>query len=337
MVTLEDHEAGSIPLWAKLTHSPRVGPRSVVRRLANTIIGALATVIAASLVIYVALSFAPGDPVAQILGARSTPAARASMRQQLGLNEPVLVRYWHWLLDAIHGDFGTSLLRHQSVGSLLAPRLGTTLLLVAFATVLMLIIGIGLGVVGGISARWRPVVNILAGLGISIPTFVASSLLISVFAVKLKWFPTFGAGSGFVDSAWHLTLPAISLALVSCAYVTQMTAAAVREEADKEHVITSRGRGVPPRLVVRRHILRNAALPVMTASGLTVAGLIAGSIVVEEAFGIDGVGSMLVSSISSKDYPVVVAISTLIVIAFVVITTLIDIAQVLLDPREKER
>lgn len=335
MATVEDGHRSASQIWMRLALVRHPRARGLVRRVAPTLVGAIGTVLAASLVIYVALSFAPGDPVAAILGARSTPAARESMRHHLGLDEPVFVRYWHWLVDALHGDFGTSLLRHQSVASLLAPRLDTTLLLVALASVLMLSIGIGMGVLGGMSRRWRPVVNVLAGLGIAIPTFVASSLLISVFAVKLGWFPTFGAGRGLGDRLWHLTLPAISLALVSCAYVTQMTAAAVREEAEKEHVITSRGRGVPSRLIVRRHILRNAALPVMTASGLTVAGLIAGSIVVEEAFGIDGIGSMLVSSISAKDYPVVLAISMIIVVAFVLITTAIDLAQGLLDPRAR--
>lgn len=304
-------------------------------RVANTVLGAVGTVFVASFVIFAALSLAPGDPVAQLLGARASDQARAAKRAELGLDDPLLVRYWHWLSDAAHGHFGTSFTYREAVTTLIGPRLATTLLLVAMAAVLIVVVGIGLGVLGGVSGRWGPVVSVLSGLGIAVPTFVAASALISLFAVRLGWFPTYGSGNGFLDSVRHLVLPALALSVGYGAYVTQLTAAAVREEADKEHVLTSRGRGVPNRLVLRRHVLRNAALPVMTASGLAVAGLVAGALVVEEAFGIDGIGALLVKSVAGKDYPVVTAISLIVVVAFVLVTTLIDIAQVLLDPRER--
>jgi peptide/nickel transport system permease protein len=161
-------------------------------------------------------------------------------------------------------------------------------------------------------------------------------VLISVFAVQLGWFPTYGAGEGFGDRVKHLVLPAIALSVSYGAYVTQLSATAVRDEASKEHVTTSRGRGIPSRRIIFRHILRNAALPVMTASGLAIAGLVAGAVVVEQAFAIDGVGSLLIASISSKDYPVVLAVSLIVVVVFVVVMTIIDVAQVLLDPRQRE-
>lgn len=306
------------------------------RRVASMVLAAVGTVLAASFVIFVALSFAPGDPIAQILGSRATDAARAAKRAQLGLGDPVLVRYWHWLSAAGRGDLGSSYLYREPVTSILGPRLATTFLLVGLAALLVLIVGIGLGILGGISPRARAVVNALSSLGVSVPTFVAASFLISVFAVRLGWFPTFGAGEGFVDRLRHLVLPAVALSIGYGAYVSQLTATAVREEAGKEYVLTSRGRGIPSRHVLRNDILRNAALPVMTASGLTVAGLVAGAVVVEEAFAIDGIGSLLVKSISSKDYPVVIAISLVIVVVFVLVTTVIDVAQVLLDPRQRE-
>ncbi|MFT4081656.1 MAG: ABC transporter permease [Nocardioides sp.] len=327
----------SVQVEASVAPTTRAkGTRSVVSRIGGTVAGSVGTVVVASFVIFVALSFAPGDPVAAILGAKATPQARAAMREKLGLDDPLLVRYWHWLGDAVHGDFGTSLTKRQAVTSLLGPRIETTLLLVVLAAILLLVIGIGLGVLGGVSRRWRPIVSALAGLGIAIPTFVAASVLIGVFAVELGWFPTYGAGSGLADRIHHLILPAIALSLVSAAYVTQLTSAAVREEQGKEHVATSVGRGIPWRVIVRRHVLRNAALPVMTASGLAIAGLVAGSVIVEEAFGIDGIGSLLVTSISGKDYPTVQAISLIIVVVFVVVMTVIDIAQAMLDPRLRE-
>lgn len=307
----------------------------ITMKVVSTVLGAVATVLAASFVIFVALSFAPGDPVAQLLGAKATDEARAAKSAELGLDNPLLVRYWDWLTAALHGDFGTSYTYREDVIELIKPRLETTFLLVAMAALLMLVVGIGLGTLGGVSRRWRPAVNALAGLGISIPTFVAASVLISVFAVQLGWFPTFGAGEGLADQVRHLVLPAIALSISYGAYVTQLSSAAIRDEAGKEHVMTSRGRGIPSRRVVRSHVLRNAALPVMTASGLAIAGLVAGAVVVEEAFAIDGIGSLLISSISNKDYPIVIAVSLVIVVVFVVVTTIIDVAQVLLDPRQR--
>ena len=295
------------------------------------------TIVVSSFVIFVALAQAPGDPVGQILGPHAGAAERAAMRSRLGLDEPVLVRYWHWLTGVLHGDFGTSLVYRQPVASLLAPRLATTLILVCLASLMAVAGGVALGMFGGVSPRWRPVVSAMTGLGTAVPAFVASSALISVFAVNLGWFPTFGAGQGLVDQLWHLTLPAVALALSSAAYVAQMTGAAVAEEAGREHVVTATGRGLPRSLVLRRHVLRNAAIPVLTVSGLTAASLVAGSVVVESAFGIDGLGSLLVKSVSGKDYPVVSAASLVIVIVFVVVMTVLDIAQTALDPRLRRR
>ncbi|MBG0817812.1 ABC transporter permease [Planomonospora sp. ID82291] len=257
------------------------------------------------------------------------------MRRRLGLDDPLLERYRHWLTEALHGDFGISLTSRQEVTDLVGPRLATTFLLVGMAALLVVVVGIGLGVVGGLSRRGRAVVSALVGLGIAVPGFVAANALIGVFAVDLGWFPTYGSGHGLLDRVWHLTLPAVALSIGYGAYVSQLTAAAVAEESEKEYVMTARGRGVPAGVVLRHHTLRNAAVPVLTASGLAVAGLVAGTVVVEQMFAVDGVGALLIRSISSKDHPVVTAVSLIIVVAFVVVTTLIDLLQVALDPRER--
>ena len=301
--------------------------------VARTLAAALGTMWVASFIIFAALALAPGDPVSQILGPRASDAQRDQMREQLGLDDPLLVRYWHWLTGSLHGDFGTSLTYREDVSALIEPRILTTALLVLMASVLILLVGLSLGTLGGTSDRWRPAVNALVGFGVAIPGFIAGSALISFFAVRLGWFPTYGAGSGFADRIWHLTLPAVALAMGWSAYVAQMTSAAVSEENDREHVLTARGRGIARRSVFRRHVLRNASIPVLTASGLTVAGLVAGSVVVESVFAIDGLGSLLVKSVSSKDYAPVTAISMIIVAVFVIVTTTIDLAQVALDPR----
>ncbi|MFD8627903.1 ABC transporter permease [Streptomyces hygroscopicus] len=297
------------------------------------VVGPVATVLAAAFLLFAALAMAPGDPVARLLGPHASDAARAAMRARLGLDDPLPERYWQWLTGALRGDLGTSLTYREPVSDLLAPRLLTTLLLIGMSALLILVVGLLLGGLGGASHRWRPLVNALSGLGIAVPSFVATSLLIGFFAVNLGWFPTGGAGEGFTDRLWHLTLPAVALSIGYAAYLTQLTSAAVAEEATAEHVLTGRGRGLPRAWIFRRHILRNASLPILTASGLTVAGLVAGTVVVEPAFGIDGIGSLLIKSVSAKDYPVVTAISVLIVTVFVVVTTVLDACQSLLDPR----
>lgn len=309
----------------------------VVRRVAATVSGAVATIVVASFVIFAALAAAPGDPVAQILGAKATDEARAAMRVRLGLDDPLLERYWHWLTGALHGDFGASLTSREDVTSLLGPRLLTTVLLVVMAALLVVVVGIGLGVFGGVSRRARPIVSTLVGLGVAVPGFVAANALIGIFAVGLGWFPTYGSGDGLLDRIWHLTLPAIALSISYGAYVSQLTSAAVAEEAEKEYVTTAHGRGVPAGVVLRYHTMRNAALPVLTASGLAVAGLVAGTVIVEQVFTVDGIGALLIRSVSGKDYPVVAAVSLIIVTVFVVVTTLIDLLQVALDPRERAK
>lgn len=313
---------------------PRTG---LARRAISTITGAAATILVASFVIFAGLSAAPGDPVAQILGAKATDQARASMRQRLGLDDPLLERYWHWLTGVFHGDFGISLTSRQDVTALIAPRLETTFLLVAMAALLVIVIGVGIGVIGGVSTRGRAAVSTLVGLGIAVPGFVAANALIGIFAVNLGWFPTYGSGSGLIDRVWHLTLPAIALSIGYGAYVSQLTSTAVAEESQKEYVMTAHGRGVPAGIVLRHHTVRNAALPVLTASGLAVAGLVAGTVIVEQIFAVDGVGALLIRSISSKDYPVVTAVSLIIVTVFVVVTTAIDLVQIALDPRERAK
>ena len=319
------------PVQAPSRHRHAAGVRTAVR----TLLGAVATIVVASFVIFVALSLTPGDPVDNVVGTRATPDQREAARQALGLDDPLPFRYVKWIGDAVQGDFGRSITYRQDVASLMGPRLMTTLMLVAMSAAIIIVLGILLGAFAGSSDRWRPLVSAFIGLGISIPAFVAASILIGVFAVKLGWFPTFGAGDGFVDKFHHLVLPAIALSLSWTAYVAQMTTAAVKDQAGRDHVATAAGRGLNRGMVFRRHVLRNASLPVLTASGLTVAGLVAGSVVVEKAFAVDGVGSLLISSVQNKDYPVVLAISMIIIVIFVVVTTLLDAAQLLLDPRTR--
>ena len=305
----------------------------MVRNARRWIVAPLVTLLAASFVLYAAVWLQPGNPLTLLLGTKASPAQYRYLAHKLGLDRPMLVRYWDWLTNAVHGDFGTSLVYKQSVASLIAPRLLTTLLLVAYAGVIITVIGVTLGIIGGMSPRAAPYVAGLNGLGVAIPGFVAAEVLIAVFAVKLGWFPVLGTGQGLAGRLQHLTLPAFALAIASIAYVSQITRAAVSNEEQSPHVETARGRGLAGPRILRRHVLRNAAIPIMTVSALTVASLLAGAIVVEYAFGLGGIGSLLVQSVSDKDSNVVLAIGLILVLVFVITTTALDLLQHLLDPR----
>ncbi len=296
----------------------------------------LTVLLVTSFLIFSALYLAPGNPITTLSGGRDlAPAARAALVQQYDLNQPFLERYVHWLGGVTHGDFGTSIVAQgQPVGSLLTPRLGTTALLVVMSAVLILVVGTLAGIVAGLyRGKLGLSVTALAAVGLAVPSFVAAVLLVSVFAVGLGWFPVFGSGSGFLDRIWHLTLPAIALAISNIAYLARISETAIAHEAEAEHVATARSRGIPNRLVVRRHILRNAAIPISTTAGLITAYLVVGASVVETAFGVNGIGSYLVQAVVRSDFAVVQAISLIVVVAFLCINLVVDLLYARLDPR----
>ncbi len=305
--------------------------RFFARRLAML----LATLLVSSFIIFSALFIAPGNPIATLSGGRSLPASSVkALEDRYHLNDPFFVQYGLWLRGAVRGDLGYSITVREDVSTLIASRFGTTGLLVVYASVLILVLGIGLGLVAGLRRGFTDTgILVITAISAAIPAFVAAIVLILVFAVKLRWFPALGSGQGFVSTIYHLTLPALALAISSLAIVARVTRAAVREEFGREHVQTAISRGIPRRQLVRRHVLRNAAIPITTISGITIASLIAVDAVVERAFGLNGLGAYLVSSAQSKDFAVVQGISLVLVTAFVVINLLVDVLYAVLDPR----
>ena len=305
--------------------------RFVVRRLAMLVV----TLFVASFAIYSAMYLAPGNPIAALTGGRTpSPEAIAVLEQRYHLDDPFLVRYVRWVSGAIRGDFGVSIQLRQDVSTLITQRIGTTVQLVLFSSLIIVVVGIGLGLLGGLR---RGIVDnlviVISTLSAAVPSFVASIILLSVFAVNLGWFPALGGGDGFVNQVKHLTLPAVALAFSSIALVARITRASVREELSREHVQTAISRGIPYRLVVRRHVMRNAAIPITTIVGITVASLFAASAVVERAFALNGIGSYLIQAALSKDVAVVQGISLVIVGVFVVVNAMVDFAYAVLDPR----
>ena len=295
----------------------------------------MASLLVASFVIFAALYLAPGNPIAALSDGRPLPPGSVHvLEQRYHLDESFLAQYWYWLSNALHGNLGISITLQENVSTLIASRIWTTAGLVLYASLMIVLLGIGLGVVSGLQhGRFDTSTLVVTAVSAAIPAFVAAIVLIILFAVKLRWFPALGNGTGFLSDIRHLTLPAIALATASLAIVARVTRAAVRAEGDREHVQTAVSRGIPARWVIRRHILRNAAIPITTITGITIASLIAVAAVVEVAFSLNGLGSYLVQAAETKDIAVVQGISLVLVTAFVVVNLLVDMLSAALDPR----
>jgi peptide/nickel transport system permease protein len=289
----------------------------------------VATLLVASFAVYGALDLAPGSPIAALTGGRTpSPEVLAELNARYHLDDPFLVRYWNWLTAAVTGDLGQSIPLRENVSTLIGQRIGVTASLVALTSLIIVVGGVGLGLLGALrKGAVDTGVVLVSTVSAAMPSFAAAVVLQFLFGVRL------GTGTGFADSLKHLVLPALALAATSVALVTRVTRTAVREELDKEHVQTAVSRGLPWSSVVRRHVLRNAAIPITTVVGLTVASLIALSAVVETAFGLNGLGAYLVQAALNKDFAVVQGISLVLVVAFVVTNLLVDLAYALLDPR----
>ncbi|WP_244217179.1 ABC transporter permease [Streptomyces carpinensis] len=307
----------------------------MLRFIATRIAGLVVTLFLASLVVFGALYAAPGSPLTYLTHGRTmSPDAIAAIKAEYHLDDSIWQQYLRWLGGVVHGDFGTSIIYNQPVSSLVGSRAFTTTLLVLMAAAIVLVLGLAIGTLAGLKPGWLSRSAMAGATGVmAVPTFVGAVVLIIVFAVDLEWFPVFGAGRAGLDEVYHLVLPSIALALASVAFVARLAQTAIRQELSADHVQTAISRGLPRGAVVRRHVMRNAAMPVLTVAGLTIAGLIAGSVVVEQVFQLGGLGQFLVSSVQQKDFPVVQAICLMYVAAFIVLNTLIDIAYTLLDPR----
>ncbi|GAA1955910.1 ABC transporter permease [Kitasatospora viridis] len=305
--------------------------RFALRRLLEMAV----TLLGASFVIFGAMYLAPGDPASFLLSGRSaSPAALAAINAQYHLNDPFAVRYFRWLGQIAHGDFGRSIEYRTDVSRLLADRLPSTLTLVAMSLLLVLAIGLLLGWVGAVrGGATDSTILVTTTVAVGTPSFVAAVLLQGLFAVRLGWFPTGGTGQGFADTVWHLTLPAVALALYLIGMLARVTRAAMLEQLAGEHVAVARSRGVPERQVIWRHVFRNALGTVLTTAGLIVSTLLICTVLVESAFSIGGIGQLLELATTTKDFPTVQAISLLIVALFMVVNLVVDLLHPLVDPR----
>jgi len=297
----------------------------------------IAVLIVSSFIVFGGLYLAPGNPESFLVQGRSvTPDVLASIREQFGLDKPFLARYWDWIVGILQGDFGRSLTNRQDVGEMLASRLETSIWLVLYAAALIVLIGVGLGMLAGrFGGKLDALILWLTSFGVAVPTFFAALILMLLLSVGAGWFPVFGSGSGgsALDRLHHLTLPAIALALPAAATVARVTRTSIFAEKHSEHALFAISRGIDSNIVYGRHVVRNALLPVITVVGTNLAGLIAGAFVVEYAFSLDGLGSLLIEGVQRKDFAIVQAVSLILVAVFGVVNLIVDLSYSIIDPR----
>ncbi len=295
--------------------------------------------VAVSFVVFALLHLTPGDPARNLLGPRvSSPEILASIRTQYRLDDPFLSQYFHWLGGVLHGDFGTSIRSDTPVTTLLADRVVLTAQLAAYAFLLTVVVAIPVGIFAASRAGSAVdrTINVGAIIGVGAPSYAVGLLLLYVFGVNLDIFPVYGSGDGFLDRMWHLSLPAITLALGIGALVFKLTRTAVLGELEQDYVSFAVSRGLSPRQV-RSMVLRNAMIPVVTSLGLVFAFLFGGTILVEITFALQGIGALLASAVTFKDIPVVQAI-TLLTAAVIALTALaVDLFYFAADPRVRKR
>lgn len=308
----------------------------VLRLVAIRLAQAIPLLLIITFIVFALVYLAPGDPVRTLLGAKpSTPEAIAAVRARYNLDDPFLIQYGKWLWQMLHGDLGRSIAGNRKVVNIISDRLGVSLFLAAMSALLVLGGGIGLGAWAALRrGGWLDRFIVTLGvLGISSPAFVTGIFLLYVFGVLLGLFPTFGAGDGLIDRFWHLVLPALALAFSVMAIIIKITRAAMLEALDKDYVTFARARGISAGRIIITYVLRNALIPVVTASGLVIVALVAGSIYVEATFALPGLGTLMVDAVTKRDIPLIQG-TTLFFSVFVVLTNLvIDVLYTLIDPR----
>ncbi|MFC3615391.1 ABC transporter permease [Lutimaribacter marinistellae] len=304
-------------------------------------LGFLATLFAISIIVFLVMNVLPGDPAVTILGIDSTEDARATLRAELGLDRPIWQRYGDWVWGAVRGDFGTSYFFRVPVSELIAERLPLTLSLAALAMLLTVLLGVSLGVVAaanhGRSGDW--VIMFLSQLGIAVPAFWLSILLVLLFAVKLRWLPP-GGFPGWDDpllALRSLILPTVALALVQSAVLARVTRSSALEVMRLDFVRTARATGLPRGRIWGRHILPNALVPIVTIVGMQVAGVVTGTIVIENVFYLPGLGRLVFQSIANRDLFTVQALVVMFAAIVVTANFLVDVIYALIDPRLKGR
>lgn len=306
----------------------------VIKKLVTMFI----TVLLVSLFVFLAFSVIPGDPAVAKLGTSATPEKVAALREQMGLNRPLLVRYFSWLKDFLFGNMGMSYSYSMSVKQMLSEKfpITITLTILSFVFIMIISIPVGLYITEHDGRLISKVIDTINQILMAVPPFFSGMLITYVFGLILKLFTPGGFVSykrDIIGFVLYLVFPAFAIALPKSAMTIRMLKSSILAEAEHDYVRTAYSRGNTTTSVMYKHVLKNAFIPVITFLGMTLSDIVAGSLIVEQVFSIPGLGRLLVTSISNRDYPVVQAIIILIVVIVVVINLLVDILYRVIDPR----
>ena len=310
--------------------------KQIIKKVASLII----TLFIVSLLAFLAFQIIPGDPTTKILGTNASAQKAAQLREQLGLDRPVLIRYWDWLTCFIRGDFGTSYNYLRPVSSLLADKLPVTALLTVLSFAMTALISIPLGILSGSVRNTLAdhLVVVADQMIMAVPPFFFGIIACYVFGIVLKWFlpGNYVSLSTSVSGCLaYLLLPALSLALPRIAMTVRMLRGSIREELTQNYVLTAQSRGMTRAVIILRHVLRNAMIPVVTFLAVSAAEIMTGTIIIEQVFTIPGIGRLLVASIGNRDFPVVQAIVVLLAAWIMIVNFAADILNYWMDPRRR--
>ena len=308
------------------------------RFLRRRLVAVPLTLVAVSVLVFALTAVVPGDVARRIVGREASPEAAAAVRADLGLDRPLVEQYGSWATGFVTGDWGTSYTRSEDVRPLVLDRLGQSLLLGGVAFAVLVPVALGLGLLAGArhGGRLDRAIGVSSVVGTATPVFVSGVVLLIVFAVQLRWFPTVAAappGSGLGEQLRRIVLPVVALVVLCAGYVLRMVRASTIATVESPYVRAAELRGLTRRQVVRRHVLRNALVPPLAALGVQLRWLIGGLVTVELLFSYPGIGALVVESAESKDVPTlqaaVLVLGTLVLATFVVT----DLLYALLDPR----
>ncbi|HKL13642.1 MAG TPA: ABC transporter permease [Halanaerobiales bacterium] len=286
------------------------------------------------------VNLAPGDAVDLMIDPNMSEADKEIRRENLGLNDPFLVRYFRWVSELLRGNLGYSFTTYKPVKARVIERLGPTIYLMGTAIVIAYLIAIPLGILSALKPySWLDYLTSFVGLsGVSIPTFFSGLVVIYIFSLKLGWLPSggiksLGAESSFIDSLRHLVMPAAILALANVGLVLRLMRSSTLEILQQDYIRTAWAKGLTQKLVVLHHVMRNSLIPIVTMAGMQVPVLISGAVITEQVFQWPGMGLLTIQAILSRDYPTIMALNLLAAILVLIGTLVADILYVVIDPR----
>ena len=302
--------------------------------IAKRILVLIPVIFGATLLVYMILSMVEGDPARMLLGEEATAEQIHELREEMGLNDPQLVQYGRYMFNLLKGDMGISYKTEKPVTYEIGARLPHTIRLSLLAIVVSVILAIPLGIIAAIKQNsiFDAVSMVFSILGAAMPVFWLSLLLILLFSLKLGWFPVFGA-----DEPKSIVLPAVALGLLSMASIARTTRSSMLEVIRQDYIRTARSKGLSEGVVIRKHALKNALIPMITIIGLQVGTLLAGSILTETVFAWPGIGRLMIQSILARDTPTVLGCIIVFSISFSIVNLIVDLIYGFVDPRMKSQ